>query len=142
MTDFNPLTATIGGILIGCAASLLLYLNGKIMGISGILARALFFRKHKSLWEFFFIAGIISGAGLMRLLTKDSLTPTITSNSNLIILGGLLVGIGTHLGSGCTSGHGICGIARLSKRSITATILFMLSAMLTVFILKTFGILQ
>ena len=126
------LTHLAGGMLIGIASLLLLFSIGKIAGISGIVANTLSPRTIKS-WQLSFIVGLLL-PGIYFAANNKLLFITVEKNSVLLIIAGLLVGIGTQLGNGCTSGHGICGIGRLSWRSIAATITFMLSAIVTVFI--------
>ena len=125
-----------GGILIGLAAALLLWCNGRIAGISGIAGSLLGRPKPGEFgWRALFIAGLPLGAGLYALL-GPGLNIRIDAGPGLLIAAGLLVGFGTRMGSGCTSGHGICGIARLSPRSITATLVFMATGMVAVYILR------
>ncbi len=125
-----------GGILIGLAALLLFLMNGKIAGISGIAGGLLKPRQGDRGWRVLFILGMVLGGLLTPLLLGRELNIEINSTFAMLLIGGFLVGLGTRIGSGCTSGHGVCGIARLSLRSIVATLLFMLSAMLTVFIIR------
>ncbi|MDP2715322.1 YeeE/YedE family protein [Rheinheimera sp.] len=128
MENFTPFTALIGGSLIGLGALILFVFSGRIAGISGIAGAALFSREGRS-WRLAFVAGIIAGPLLVGAVISDFSYSTPQLNWQVIVAG-LLVGIGTGWGSGCTSGHGICGISRLSPRSITATVLFMFSGML------------
>lgn len=128
MENFTPVSALLGGALIGLGALLLYLFSGRIAGISGISCAALFSREGRS-WRLAFVAGILVGPLLIGLVSSDFSYSTPEFNWQLIV-GGLLVGIGTGWGSGCTSGHGICGISRLSARSITATLIFMLTGML------------
>ncbi len=130
MVNFTPISAAIGGGLIGLSAVLLMLLTGRIAGISGILGGLLDFRSEDRDWRIAFIAGLIVApliAGWMGLPP-----PELPASWTVIIAAGLLVGFGTRLGGGCTSGHGICGVARLSVRSIAATVVFMLAAIVTV----------
>ncbi|MFT7223061.1 MAG: putative membrane protein YedE/YeeE [Cellvibrionaceae bacterium] len=124
-----------GGLLIGFASALLLLFRGKIAGISGILWGALATTGSDKFWRWLFLLGLIIGAALYHWISG---APVPSSNSSLIsaIVGGLIVGIGTKLGSGCTSGHGVCGIGRLSMRSIVATCIFMVTGILTVYLLR------
>ncbi|WP_394203175.1 YeeE/YedE family protein [Shewanella waksmanii] len=121
----------IGGLLIGLAAILLMIANGRIAGISGIFSHALFAKSdNKGLsWQMVFIIGLLIGGGLYRIIVQPDLSVQVSVMP--LIIAGLLVGFGSVLGSGCTSGHGICGIGRLSKRSIVATCVFMLSGIVT-----------
>jgi uncharacterized membrane protein YedE/YeeE len=136
MHEFTPLTGALGGALIGLAAALLLALNGRIAGISGIVGGLLPPRAGDALWRLLFVLGLALGALLVRLYSGAPLAVPVESSTFTLVLGGVLVGFGTRLGSGCTSGHGICGLARLSPRSVVAVLTFMASAMLTVFALR------
>jgi uncharacterized membrane protein YedE/YeeE len=132
------LEATIGGVLIGLAASALLFFNGRISGVSGIVGGALTGPAGDRSWRLFFIGGLLLG-GVATLLVQPSFMPTdfeVSGESGWILvgLGGLLVGFGTRLGGGCTSGHGVCGVSRLSPRSIVATVTFMSFGILAVFV--------
>lgn len=133
------LLSMIGGILIGISALLMMLFNGRITGVSGILSGALKPVKTDWLWRAVFIAGLLLG-GFLYSLFVEPLTIQITDNVFLLILAGLLVGFGTRLGGGCTSGHGVCGISRGANRSILATIIFMTTAALTVFVSKGIGL--
>ena len=132
---FTPGSAVIGGALIGISAALLLFANGRIAGVSGILAGTLAPSRDGWLWRSLFVAGLVLGCVLVRLA---GLSPSlsITASTPQIALAGFLVGYGTRLGNGCTSGHGVCGIARLSRRSIVATAMFMFSGGMTVFVVR------
>lgn len=136
MENFTPVSALVGGALIGLAAAMLLLLNGRIAGISGILGDALGRSDEGRGWRIAFIAGLVAGPLAYALATGAIPPVEITSSPLLLIAGGLLVGFGTRLGSGCTSGHGVCGIARLSPRSLTATLVFMASGMITVYVAR------
>ncbi len=137
METMTPLMAIGGGLLIGTAAALLLLLTGRIAGVSGMVATATRMGAGGTPWSqaTAFLVGLPIGAALIALLLR---TPEVivTSSVPLLIVAGLLVGFGTRLGNGCTSGHGVCGMARLSPRSIAATATFMASAAATVFILR------
>jgi uncharacterized protein len=137
MQPMMPWAAIGGGLLIGTAAALLLLLSGRIAGVSGMAATAVGIDRGGTprAQAVAFIAGLPLGAALIALLVR---TPelTVTSSVPLLIIAGLLVGFGTRLGNGCTSGHGVCGIARLSPRSIAATATFMASAAVTVLLLR------
>lgn len=124
--------ALFGGIVIGLSATLLLLANGRIAGISGIAGRLLAGPTEQS-WRFLFVLGLPLGAGLWWIITGQ-LEIQMQSNLVELIIGAVLVGVGTRLGAGCTSGHGVCGIGRRSLRSVTATVVFMAVAVLTVFI--------
>ena len=127
--------AVAGGALIGVASSLLILLNGRIAGISGILGGLLQPGSSDTGWGFTFLAGLVIAPLVYDLLATLPVVE-VEAESWLLILAGLLVGFGTRLGSGCTSGHGVCGIARLSRRSIAATLVFIGSGMLTVYVMR------
>ncbi len=126
------LNGLIGGVMIGTAAMLLMMSIGRIAGISGIFFNGLK-SPNSNIWALLFVAGLILGTGLVQAFSSTP-APEVSSPLPLIIIGGLIVGFGVKLGSGCTSGHGICGIGRLSTRSIVATVTFMASGILTVFV--------
>jgi uncharacterized membrane protein YedE/YeeE len=136
MANFTPLSAALGGALIGLAAVLLMLFTGRIAGISGIMAGALAFAGGDKAWRFAFIAGLILAPLSARLAGYPVPYPDMPANWVVIVAAGLLVGFGTRLGGGCTSGHGVCGIARLSPRSIVATAIFMAAAILVVFLTR------
>ena len=124
MTSFTPWSALAGGALIGAGASMLLLLNGRVAGISGIVGGLLRPKAGDTSWRVFFVAGLLAGGLLLLAVRPASFGPAMVPVS-LVIVGGLLVGFGTRLGSGCTSGHGVCGLSRLSWRSLAATLTFM-----------------
>jgi len=132
MANFTPVSAAIGGVLIGLSAVLLMLFTGRIAGISGIFGGLLNPQTSDRAWRVAFIAGLIAAPAIAALAGYPVSMPQMPSSYITIIVGGLLVGFGTRLGSGCTSGHGICGIARLSPRSIAATGVFMLAAIVVV----------
>ena len=132
MVNFTPISAAIGGGLIGLSAVLLMLLTGRIAGISGILGGLLDFRSEDKEWRIAFIAGLIVAPLIAGWMGYGMPPPELPASWTVIIAAGLLVGFGTRLGGGCTSGHGICGVARLSVRSIAATVVFMLAAIVTV----------
>ncbi len=132
MVNFTPISAAIGGGLIGLSAVLLMLLTGRIAGISGILGGLLDFRSEDKDWRIAFIAGLIVAPLIAAWMGYGMPQPELPASWTVIIAAGLLVGFGTRLGGGCTSGHGICGVARLSVRSIAATVVFMLAAIVTV----------
>ena len=135
-TSFTPTAGLVGGALIGLAAGALLLANGKIAGISGILGRSFFHQRGDLGWRLTFLAGLPLGACLATWVAGDSHGFTIRREPILLVVAGLLVGVGTQLGNGCTSGHGVCGIARGSRRSILATGVFMTTALVVVFVLR------
>lgn len=134
MTEFFPLSALIGGSLIGLSCLILMLFNGRIAGISGIFSQ-LIFSKQRQKWQGLFVLGLISGPLIVYQVTNPY-PIAIELSWLLIALSGFCVGFGARLGAGCTSGHGICGMGRLSRRSIIATCVFMISAVLTVFVTK------
>ncbi len=136
MAEPNVIGGLVGGLLIGAAAVLLLLLNGRIAGVSGILGQIITARGIiERLWRVAFVLGLVAGAALFAKLT-GGLPLQLQASDSILIFAGLLVGFGTRLGSGCTSGHGVCGLARRSPRSLAATLLFIASAAITVFITR------
>ena len=134
-TEFSPIPSLFGGVLIGLATGLVLLLNGKIAGISGVVGRILRSTPGDVLWRVWFIGGLVAGGGLTFALYPPSANLDFSHASVLwMAVAGLLVGVGTRLGGGCTSGHGVCGISRGSTGGVTATVLFMIVAGLVVFI--------
>jgi len=124
-----------GGVLIGLAAAMLILVNGRVAGISGIVGGLFVPRRGDVTWRLAFIAGLL-GAPLLALLMGVRSAPRIDAGLGLLLAAGLLVGVGTSYASGCTSGHGVCGLSRLSPRSLVATLAFMAAGMLTVFLLR------
>ncbi|MDB1126309.1 YeeE/YedE family protein [Vibrio algarum] len=129
-----PWDSLFGGVLLGISATLLLLMNGRIAGISGILTGLLTPKSKDYLWRMLFFVGMISGGMLGVTFFGASIPTEFAASTGMLALAGLLVGLGTKLGNGCTSGHGICGMGRLSIRSFVATAIFMSVAALTVFI--------
>ncbi len=134
-THFTPWTSFAGGILIGAAAAMLVLLNGRIAGISGIVGGLLTPRRADIGWRLAFVVGLFA-APLLMLLFGHAVAPRIDAGFGMLVAAGLLVGIGTSYGSGCTSGHGVCGLSRLSPRSLAATAAFMLAGIATVFVAR------
>jgi uncharacterized membrane protein YedE/YeeE len=136
MTEFTPVSALAGGLLIGLSASLLLILNGRIAGISGIVA-GLFQRDFGEVaWRAAFVVGVALAPLLYRALFGPLPPVIFDASMGVIVVAGVLVGFGTRLGTGCTSGHGVCGLSRASPRSLVATAVFMVSALITVFVTR------
>lgn len=134
-SQFTPGAALTGGLLIGLAAASFLLLNGRIAGISGILGGLLVPARRDILWRVAFLAGLVGTPNLWLLFSE--LPPIqVDAGYPALIVAGLLVGIGTRYGSGCTSGHGVCGLSRLSPRSLVATLSFMATGFLTVFVIR------
>ena len=131
--NFTPISAIIGGMIIGLAVVIFFLFNGRLVGISGIAANALSEKKNK-FDNLLFLLGLVIGPIIYSVFTKQVISITISNSLILLIFAGLLVGIGTRIGGGCTSGHGISGIGRFSLRSIVATITFMVVGILTVLI--------
>jgi uncharacterized membrane protein YedE/YeeE len=137
-TTFTPLTSLVGGMLIGLAAVLLMASNGRIAGISGILSRILPPKVDTAGWlpAAALVLGLLAAAPLYGLLASNPVEQTINTGIWPLAVAGLLVGFGAAFGNGCTSGHGVCGISRLSARSIVATVTFMITAAATVYIVR------
>ncbi len=136
MASFDPFSALLGGALIGLASVLLMILTGRIAGISGILGGCLALATGDKVWRFAFIIGLILAPVASGLLGYPLPTPQMPASWVMIAIAGLMVGFGTRLGGGCTSGHSVCGIARLSARSIVATVIFMATAIIVVAIMR------
>ena len=134
-THFTPWTSLAGGLLIGTAAAMFLLLNGKIAGISGILGGLLRPAAGDTGWRVAFLLGLVA-APLLYQLAAPLPVVQIDAGTTLLVVAGLLVGLGTRYGSGCTSGHGVCGLSRLSPRSMVATAAFMESGFVTVFVVR------
>lgn len=135
MADFNLITALLGGLLIGLSATLLLLFNGRIAGISGIVNGAITFGSDFR-WRSLFIGGLLLGGWLYEGVIAAQPTPVSEFVPVSMIVGGLLVGFGTRLGGGCTSGHGVCGLGRLSFRSLVAVLTFLTAGFVTVFVTR------
>ncbi len=135
-TEFTPVASSIGGLLIGLSAAMMLVLKGRIAGISGIIGGLPSAPAGERPWRAAFMGGLIAGGVLMFMLTPAQFGTQAPVGNGALVIAGLLVGIGTRIGSGCTSGHGVCGLSRLSPRSMVATALFMAFAALTVFIVR------
>ena len=134
--NFTLLNSLIGGILIGIAATLIFFVNGRIMGISGILGNLMTLKETDQIyWRITFILGVLIGPLIFTILFKE-IKSEMVANTKFLIISGFLVGLGTSLGNGCTSGHGICGLSRFSIRSIVATLVFVISGMITVYLIS------
>ena len=137
MENFTPVPAFAGGLLIGLSAVIMLLFNGRITGISGILDGIVINSKSGDrVWRICFLLGLALGGFLFKLIMPDSFIPRDGFSLVLLVTGGFIVGVGTRMGSGCTSGHGICGIARFSQRSILATVIFMVTGGITVYFIR------
>ena len=140
IVNFTPMESLLGGLIIGLAVAILYLMRGNYTGISGIYFNVISVNKSGFLWRFLFITGLILGPVILSFFSFTDLGFEMpNTNPIIVILGGLLVGYGTQLGSGCTSGHGVCGIGRLSIRSIVGTCVFVGAGVLTVFITRSLG---
>lgn len=137
MTEFTPISSAVGGALIGTASALLLLFNGRIAGISGIVGGLAGGQlTNDRAWRGAFLAGLLAGGFLLVWLMPTALQPGTRASWPTIVVAGLLVGFGTRVGSGCTSGHGVCGLSRLSLRSLVATLTFMGTGFATVLVVR------
>ncbi|MCU0842601.1 MAG: YeeE/YedE family protein [Thiobacillaceae bacterium] len=138
MENFTPVAGLIGGIIVGLAATLLLWFNGRIAGISGIFNGMITIRrKGDVLWRFLFILGMVAGGVVHQFFMVEEMTyQPLGAPLWLLIVGGLIVGYGTSMGSGCASGHGVCGLGRLSVRSLVAVVTFLSMGILTTFVVR------
>ena len=136
MGDFTPYSGFFGGVLIGVAAVMLLLANGRIAGISGIVGGLLAPPFSDAAWRLMFIVGLWLGAVAFMLAKGGPIAVAIQASAPVMAVAGFLVGVGTRMGGGCTSGHGVCGIALGSKRSIVATMVFIATAMVTVYVVR------
>jgi uncharacterized protein len=136
MENFTPLSALAGGALIGISVTMLLLFNGRVAGVSGILNGVFFAPKNDRLWRWLFLLGLVLGALLFHTGLPEFNMPRQHYPLPLLVIGGFLVGFGARLANGCISGHGVCGLANLSLRSLVATCAFMLSGMLTVYVIR------
>jgi uncharacterized membrane protein YedE/YeeE len=137
ITPFTPVASTIGGMLIGLSAVLLMLFNGRIAGISGILARIFPpYSGADAASAVAFVLGLMAAPLCYSAVIGGPVSQTVSANAVLMAIAGLLVGFGTVYGSGCTSGHGVCGLARLSRRSLIATVVFMAMGFATVFVMR------
>ncbi len=135
MENFTPITSLIGGALIGLSAAVLMLMNGKIAGISGIVGGLLDPpSKGDAGWRIAFLLGLLATGAIAATVAPAMVTSTVSRSSGAIVAAGLLVGLGTRLGNGCTSGHGVCGLSRFSGRSLVATLVFMLTGGIAVFV--------
>ena len=139
MTEFTPVSSLAGGALIGAAATLLLWLDGRIAGISGIVGGLLRRRPGDMAWRVAFVVGLLGGGLVLRLIAPAMIVFTLQRSTATLIIAGILMGYGTQLGNGCTSGHGVCGISRGSRRSLAATVTFMTTGALTALAVRLLG---
>ena len=138
MTEFEVLMPLTGGALIGISASMMLLFSGRIAGVSGIFGGTLFKHGKERAWRLSFIAGLIAGGVLLYIINAEFFENSSGRGLLAVTVAGLLVGIGTRVGGGCTSGHGVCGIGRFSLRSIVATVTFVLAGMAIVVLVQSF----
>lgn len=136
MENFTPISAFSGGVLIGLSATILLLFSGRIAGISGMLGGLMNSQRTEWYWRLAFLLGIVAGGFIFHLISPELYQPRINFPLWSLLLAGFLVGFGTRMGNGCTSGHAICGIARLSLRSVVATMTFMVTGFITVFVIR------
>jgi uncharacterized membrane protein YedE/YeeE len=136
MHNLTPLSGLFGGVLIGLAAAMLMVLTGRLAGVSGIVGGLLQARPADQGWRIAFVAGLIAAPLIAALFGAPLPRPAMTQNFALVAATGLLVGFGSRMGNGCTSGHGVCGFARLSARSIAATVIFMVTAVVAIALLR------
>jgi len=136
-THFTPWTALAGGILLGIASAAFILVNGRVLGISGILGGLLVPKRSDASWRVMFLLGLVLAPATLSLLAPGLISaPRIEADNLAIVAAGLLVGLGTRYGSGCTSGHGVCGLSRLSPRSLVATLAFMASGFAMVYVVR------
>jgi hypothetical protein len=135
-THFTPWSSAAGGIMIGAAAAMLVLLNGRIAGVAGIIGGVLRPAGGDLAWRLAFIIGLLVAPVVYVAFVTDPAPPTIEASYPVLLAAGLLVGAGTRYGSGCTSGHGVCGLSRLSPRSLAATLTFMAAGFVTVFVVR------
>lgn len=137
MTNFTPYTGALGGLMIGLSVTMMMLFLGRITGISGIYGGVIVPRGGEILWRVTFVAGLLTGGVILKFAYPQAF-PTVEVNSSLMVVAvaGLLVGYGTRLGSGCTSGHGICGLARFSTRSFVSVLTFMFTGVVAVYIMR------
>lgn len=142
MEHFTPLQSTLGGVIIGIATSLILVMNGRIAGISGITGGILKLQRGDFAWRALFVLGLLSGGLVYSLIWPQAFAVSIVRSPIALVVAGLLVGVGTQMGNGCTSGHGICGLSRVSARSMVAVATFMTTATITVALTHLLGVAQ
>jgi uncharacterized membrane protein YedE/YeeE len=134
MENFTPVSALIGGLLIGSAAVILLLFNGRIMGVTGITGGVLQPQRQDFVWRLMFLASLAAAPILYSWVMAEPVAVEVTDSLTALIAGGFLVGFGACVGSGCTSGHGVCGLGRCSKRSLVVTVTFLITSIATVYV--------
>src|SRR5258708_4354106 len=138
MHDFTPIASSLDGALLGTSAAMLLLLNGRVAGISGIFSGLFVPARGEFAWRALFVAGLFGGGLLMARLSPQSFANSLPRSTAALLAAGLLVGFGTRLANGCTSGHGLCGVSRFSRRSVAATATFMATRFATAFVCGRF----
>ncbi|MDN3988334.1 YeeE/YedE family protein [Zwartia vadi] len=135
---FTPWSSLSGGIILGVASAIFILINGRVLGISGIVGGLLPPKSGDTFWRLAFLAGMFASPWIFGALAPSDLirAPQIDADTFMLVIAGLLVGIGTRYGSGCTSGHGVCGLSRMSPRSLVATVSFMAAGFLTVYVVR------
>ena len=137
LIHFTPWSALAGGILLGIASAAFILVNGRVLGISGILGGLLLPKRSDASWRVFFLLGLVLAPATLSWLAPSLVSaPRIEAGNAAIVVAGLLVGLGTRYGAGCTSGHGVCGLSRMSPRSLVATLAFMASGFAMVFVVR------
>lgn len=139
IVNFTPASAFVGGVIVGLAATLMWWLLGRVAGVSNIVGQALTTERSEVYWRVSFVAGLLAAGTGAKLLVPTAVHFELPAGYAQLVLAGLLVGFGTQLGGGCTSGHGVCGMSRLAPRSIAATLIFMATGILTVLLLHLGG---
>ena len=140
MDNFTPIASTLGGVLIGLSATLMLLLHGRIAGISGIIGGGMEPRPGDVAWRALFLGGLVVGGTVTGVLWPSMLAVTVERSMAAVVLAGLLVGFGTRLGNGCTSGHGVCGISRGSPRSLASVLTFIAAGVVATTALRLLGV--
>jgi len=135
------INALFGGVIIGVSVSLMLLLNGRVTGISGIINGVLTPLKGDTAWRILFVVGLFLGGLVLKILRPTIFEGALVTDTWTLVVAGLFVGVGTIMGSGCTSGHGVCGISRLSPRSLVATVVFILVGVVAVYLFRSSGVL-
>lgn len=135
------INALVGGVIIGISVSLMLLWNGRVTGISGIISGALSPVRGDTHWRVLFIVGLLLGGLALKIFNPDVFPESLPTGMGATVVAGLLVGFGTVMGSGCTSGHGVCGISRMSPRSLIATLTFMIAGIVAVYLIRHLGVL-
>lgn len=136
MNNFTPITGLLGGALIGLSVTMMMLFVGRITGISGIFGGLVVPQRGEVAWRVTFVAGLVSGGLILRVFYPQAFPVQLDSSMVLVVMAGLLVGFGTRMGSGCTSGHGICGLARFSQRSFVSVFTFIATGAVAVYLLR------